>query len=323
MEFWGVEVKPGEIVKCDPGEDKYLHLSQASLGEVKKDKGNENVPIFVKFNDQKLVLGTLSAEKCAQISYDLVFEKEFELSHSSKNVSVYFCGYKTVVADDDEADDFPDGDFDSDEDIQVAQKVNGKTEVKDEQAKPSTGKVSVKADASAAKPKVKIEKARKADKQNAVEDDEDDGDDESEEDEDESEEVSDDDDEDMAGAEDDSDDEDEDANSDEEDEATPKKTESGKKRPAGSASKTPAPEKKAKLVSPVGSQKTGGDGKKGGHAATPHPAKYAGRTPAGSDKSKQQTPKSAGSVRCKSCSKTFNSENALQAHTKAKHGAAK
>eukprot|EP00178_Gracilaria_changii_P001802 TRINITY_DN12521_c0_g1_i1.p1 TRINITY_DN12521_c0_g1~~TRINITY_DN12521_c0_g1_i1.p1 ORF type:complete len:322 (-),score=85.47 TRINITY_DN12521_c0_g1_i1:38-1003(-) len=321
MEFWGVEVKPGEIVKCDPGEDKYLHLSQASLGEVKKDKGNENVPIFVKFNDQKLVLGTLSAEKCAQISYDLVFEKEFELSHSSKNVSVYFCGYKTVVADDDETAGFPDSDFDSDEDMQLGQKVNGKTEVKDEQAKPSTGKVSVRADASAAKPKVKIEEASKAGKPKADEDDDDD--DESEEDEDESEEVSDDDDEDMAGAEDDSDDEDEDASSDGEDEATPQKTESGKKRPAGSASKMPAPEKKAKLVSPVGSQKTGGDGKTGGHTATPHPAKYAGKTPASGDKSKQQTPKSAGSVSCKSCSKTFNSDNALQAHTKAKHGAAK
>ncbi|XP_008779118.1 histone deacetylase HDT2-like [Phoenix dactylifera] len=321
MEFWGVEVKPGETVKCDPGEDKYLHLSQASLGEVKKDKGNENVPIFVKFNDQKLVLGTLSAEKCAQISYDLVFEKEFELCHSSKNTSVYFCGYKTVVADDDETDDFPDSDFDSDEDIQLGQKVNGKTEVKDERTKPSTGKVSVKVDASAAKPKVKIEEANKADKQKADKDDEVDDDDESEEDE--SEDVSDDD-EDMAEAEDESDDVDEDASSDEEDEATPQKVESGKKRPAGSASKTPAPEKKAKLVSPVGSQKTGGDGKKGGgHTATPHPAKYAGKTPATSDKSKQQTPKSAGSVSCKSCSKTFNSENALQAHTKAKHAAAK
>ena len=54
------------------------------------------MPIFVKFNDQKLVLGTLSAEKCSQISYDLVFEKEFELSHGSKNASVYFCGYKSL-----------------------------------------------------------------------------------------------------------------------------------------------------------------------------------------------------------------------------------
>ncbi|XP_008803803.2 histone deacetylase HDT2-like isoform X2 [Phoenix dactylifera] len=301
MEFWGVEVKPGETVKCDPGQDKYLHLSQASLGELKKDKGNENVPIFVKLNDKKLVLGTLSAEKSAQISYDLVFEKEFELSHSSKNTSVFFCGYKTVVADDDEIDDFQDSDSDSEEDVQLGEKVNGKTEVKDEQAKPTTGKAGIaKADPSAAKPKVRIEEHNKADKQKdqkVDEDDEDDEEDESE-DEDESEEGSDDD-EHMAEAEDDSDDE----SSDEEDEATPQKTESGKKRLAGSASKTPAPEKKAKLVSPFGSQKTGGDAKKGGHIATPHPAKHAGKTPAKRDKAKQQSPKSAGSVSCKSCNR--------------------
>ncbi|XP_010909342.1 histone deacetylase HDT2 isoform X2 [Elaeis guineensis] len=321
MEFWGVEVKPGETVECDPGQDKYLHLSQASLGgELKKDKGNENVPIFVKFNDKKLVLGTLSAEKCAQISYDLVFEKEFELSHSSKNASVFFCGYKTIVADDDEIVDFQDSDFDSEEDVPLGQKVNGKTEVKDEQVKPTTGKAGIaKADASAAKPKVRIEEPNKADKQKvqkADEDDEDDEEDESEEDDNESEEGSDDD-EDIAEADDDSDDEDDDESSDEEDAATPQKPESGKKRLVVSASKTPVPGKKAKLVSPVGMQETGG------HTATPHPAKHAGKTPANSDKPKQQSPKSAGLVSCKSCNKMFNSENALQAHSKAKHGTAK
>ncbi|URE35684.1 Histone deacetylase [Musa troglodytarum] len=97
MEFWGVEIKPEEAIKVDPGEDKYLHLSQASLGETKKDKGNENILVYVTFNNQKLVLGTLSADKCAQIQYDLVFEKEFEISHNSKNASVYLCGYKTVA----------------------------------------------------------------------------------------------------------------------------------------------------------------------------------------------------------------------------------
>jgi hypothetical protein len=56
----------------------------------------------VKCDDKKLVVGTLSGDKCAQIQYDLVFEKEFELSHNSKNASVYFCGYKTIVADDPE-----------------------------------------------------------------------------------------------------------------------------------------------------------------------------------------------------------------------------
>lgn len=75
---------------------------QASLGETKKDKGNENILIYVKFNNQKLVLGTLSADKCAQIQYDLVFEKEFEISHNSKNASVYLCGYRTVALGGDE-----------------------------------------------------------------------------------------------------------------------------------------------------------------------------------------------------------------------------
>ncbi|RWW39415.1 hypothetical protein BHE74_00055278, partial [Ensete ventricosum] len=99
--FLGLEVQPGKTVKVDPGENKLLHLSQASLGEV-KDKGNEGVPVFVKFDNKKLVIGTLSADKCAQIQYDLVFEKEFELSHGSKNTSIYFLGYKTVIQEEGE-----------------------------------------------------------------------------------------------------------------------------------------------------------------------------------------------------------------------------
>ncbi|KAJ6853637.1 histone deacetylase HDT2-like [Iris pallida] len=66
---------------------------------------------------------------------------------------------------------------------------------------------------------------------------------------------------------------------------------SGKKRPTESASKTPATEKKAKLISSAG-QKTGGNERKGAHTATPHLAKT-GKTPANSDDSKQQTPKSS------------------------------
>ncbi|ONK78843.1 uncharacterized protein A4U43_C01F140 [Asparagus officinalis] len=118
---------------------------------------------------------------------------------------------------------------------------------------------------------------------------------------------------------DDEDDTDEDESSEEEDEATPKKATTGK-RPAESASKTPVPEKKAKVVTPAKGQKSGGDGKKNVHIATPHPAKQAGKTPGNSDKSKQKSPKSAGSVTCKSCSRTFNSDTALESHTKAKHG---
>ncbi|KAJ4970731.1 hypothetical protein NE237_003830 [Protea cynaroides] len=98
MEFWGVEIKAGESLKVNPGDDMILHLSQASLGEV-KNKGNESVPLYVKIGGQKLVIGTLSPEKCTQITFDLVFEKEFELSHNWKNGSVYFIGYKSVLPD--------------------------------------------------------------------------------------------------------------------------------------------------------------------------------------------------------------------------------
>ena len=54
------------------------------------------------------------------------------------------------------------------------------------------------------------------------------------------------------------------------------------------------------------------DGKKvGGHTATPHPAKKAGKAPAtpATDKSKAQTPKTGGSISCKSCSKYDNNQD--------------
>ncbi|KAK1263061.1 Histone deacetylase HDT1 [Acorus gramineus] len=91
---------------------------------------------------------------------------------------------------------------------------------------------------------------------------------------------------------------DEDSNDEVED--TPKKAQVGKKREVGSSIKTPAPEKKAKLVTPSGGKKR--DVKKGsGHTATPHPSKQAVKTLA-MDKQKQ-VPKSGGSVSCKFCNK--------------------
>uniref|UniRef100_A0A6V7QXK5 Nucleoplasmin-like domain-containing protein n=1 Tax=Ananas comosus var. bracteatus TaxID=296719 RepID=A0A6V7QXK5_ANACO len=98
MESWAVEVKPGETFKCDPQRDNYVYLMQASLGNSKKE-GAENVQIFLKFGDLNLVIGTLSAEKWPQILYNLLFEKKFELSHNSKNASVFFFGQKTLPLD--------------------------------------------------------------------------------------------------------------------------------------------------------------------------------------------------------------------------------
>lgn len=73
-------------------------IMQACLGEVKKDKGSEPVHLFAKVDDKKFVIGILSSEKFPQISFDLVFEKEFELSHNWKNGSVYFTGYRSSIS---------------------------------------------------------------------------------------------------------------------------------------------------------------------------------------------------------------------------------
>ncbi|KAJ6913487.1 hypothetical protein NC651_015874 [Populus alba x Populus x berolinensis] len=282
----GVEVKGGEPLRVESGDGFILHLSQACLGEAKKDKGNETVCLFVNFDDQKLVLGTLSHEKIPQIPFDLVFEKDFELSHNLKN-----------------------GKFNSDgeEDLPVPVD-NGKKEAK--QPKPENE--------NAAKPdskqKVKIVEPNKDGKPKPENDDSSDEEDDSSDDG----ESSDDQAMMMANDEDESS-EDEDDESDEEDDdsddvKTPKKAEVGKKRSAESASKNPLPDKKTKFVTP---QKT--DLKKTGvHIATPHPSKQAAKTPANSQR-KEQAQKSFS---CSSCNRSFGSENALQSHSKAKHSAA-
>ncbi|XP_019458892.1 PREDICTED: histone deacetylase HDT1-like [Lupinus angustifolius] len=292
MEFWGTEVKVGEVVKVDPEEiEAYVHLSQAALGESKKDKANEPVVLHLKVGEQKIVLGTLSRDKIPQTTLEVVLDKEFELSHSSKSSSVFFCGYKALIPDEEDSDE---DDFDSDEDIPLPVKENGKSVIKAEDAKVSEPK---KANAKGGAPakQVKIADPKK-------EDDEEDDDS--------------DDDDDFGSSDDEVDDVDSDSDDEgdsEDDEETPtKKVVPGKKRANDSASKTPVSNKKAKNATP---EKT--DGKKGGHTDTPHPAKKAGKTPKSDGKA--QTPKSAGQFSCGSCQKAFNSEGGLQQHNKAKH----
>ncbi|KAG8374158.1 hypothetical protein BUALT_Bualt11G0101700 [Buddleja alternifolia] len=281
MEFWGVEVKSGEPLKVLPGDGMVLHLSQASLGEVKKEKGNESVCLYVNVDGKKLVLGTLFTDKLPQQQFDLVFDQDFELSHNWKNGTVYFYGYKANESD-------------SEEDIPLTVANNGKPETKPKQEKPAAAEK-----ANAAKGKASDAGKQKVTIVEPTKDDESSDEDLMSEDED-------DDSEDVDG-EDGSDDE-----SDESDEETPKKAEPSKKRPVESAIKTPVPDKKAKVTP----EKT--DGKKGGgHVATPHPAKQAGKTPA--TKPNQQTPKSEGQHSCKSCNRKFGSDKALESHTKAKH----
>jgi nucleophosmin 1 len=243
MEFWGVEVKPGKALKVPVTDEKVIHLSQASLGEFKKDKSNDFVPLYVNINGQKLVLGHLSPENFPSQSFDLVFEKDFELSHNSKNGSVYFTGYTSEIPD--ESEPFYDSEDSGSEDeplLVPAPAENGKPEPK--------AVTAIKATASKPQPK-KDSKAMEVD-EDSDEVDSDDSDDEGDEDG-------------VEGSEDESD----------EDEETPIKVEVSKKRAAESEAKTPISSKKAKAATP---QKT--DRKKSGHTATPHPAKKADKTPA-------------------------------------------
>lgn len=300
MDFWGVEVKAGKPVKVKVDGNETLHISQAALGELKNDKGNELIPLFLHANDQKFVIGTLCTGKIYNISYDLVLAKDFELSHNWKNGSIHFCGYKTFMPEDLD-DSTTDSDSDSGDKFPVAIE-NGEPEPREEKPDP----ISMKAND--AKSKGKIVEPSKNDNLKEDEDSEDDSEDSG------SEEGS------MGvtgedSSEDDDDDSDEDDESSDEEEVTPNKAEHGKKRQAESATKTPVPEKKAKIVTP---HKTG-DSKKGVvHVATPYPGKKSRKAPT-NDNSKQPISKSAAQVVCKSCSKTFNSDSALQSHTKAKH----
>lgn len=68
------------------------------MGET-KNKGTESIILSVKIDDKKFVLGNLSLDKIPQLTCDLVFEKDFELSHTWKHGSIYLCGYQTYAGD--------------------------------------------------------------------------------------------------------------------------------------------------------------------------------------------------------------------------------
>ncbi|MED6161786.1 hypothetical protein PIB30_063992 [Stylosanthes scabra] len=257
MEFWGVEVKPGDSVKINQLEvfNAYIHISQVALGEAgKNEKSNDPVVIYLKVGEQKLVLGTLNRAEIPQIPLDLVLDQEAELSHTCKSASVYFTGYRA------ERDVGGPGEFDSDdfsesdeEEAALNVKDNGKLEIKTEKVKIPELKKDVSGVA-AKKPNVAVPKKDEEDEDS--DEDDDDSDDES-------------DDDDESGSEMDADSDDE---SDDDEETPVKKVDQGRKRPNTPASKTPVPyAKKAKNVTP---EKSGG--KKNAHTPTPHPAKKGG-----------------------------------------------
>ncbi|XP_055834557.1 histone deacetylase HDT2-like isoform X2 [Solanum dulcamara] len=301
MEFWGVEVKAGESLKVKPELFKLIHVSQAAIGEVKDVKEAKHVPLRLTVGENSYVIGTLSAEDRPQLMFDLVFEKEFELSHGWKNGSVFFIGY---TADDPSTDEIDSGDDVFSDEENVLEALNGKHEADVKDVKPDAKKSALVKDeknAKVAEPKKKAESEDDDDSEDDS-DDEDDSEDDSEDvplgmDGPEGMDFSD-------GSEDDSEED------DDSEEETPKKVEQ-KKRPAPSPKVAPGSGKKAKQATP---DKKSGD-KKG--PATPF-AKQNGK-PAfnGNNKPKTQSPKSGGQF---SGNKSNNKNFSGQKNFKGKQG---
>ena len=69
---------------------------QVALGKTAKE--NERHVLMVSTGELKgIILGTLIKNKCDQIQLDLVFEKEFELSHTGSG-SICYSGYGTQAS---------------------------------------------------------------------------------------------------------------------------------------------------------------------------------------------------------------------------------
>ncbi|CAF1791970.1 unnamed protein product [Brassica oleracea] len=303
--FAGVEVKSGSPLRVDAEEEMIVHISLAALGE-KKNGGNEPVRLYMKVGDQKLVIGTLSHDKCPQLCTEIVLERSFELSHSWKDGSVFFSGYRV---DAHESDSYPYRCLTFDNLLMNMLLGLALLSDDDEPAEPAVTKSGVK--------QVNFQlpnddaKAEEDDEEDDSDDDEDDDDSEDEEEEK------------KVTAEVEEDDDDEDSSDDEEDdssdEETPeKKVEEAKKRPAEATTSKTASNKKAKFVTPQKSESK----KPHVHVATPHPSKggkSSGSNGESSKQQQQQTPKSANAFGCSSCNRTFTSEMGLQSHTKAKH----
>lgn len=296
MEFWGVEVKAGESLKVRPDLFKLIHISQAAIGEVKDVKEAKHVPLRLTVGENSYVIGTLSAEDRPQLMFDLVFEKEFELSHGWKNGSVYFIGY---TAEDPSTDEIDSGDDAFSDEENVLEALNGKLEADVKDVKPDP-KISAL---------IKGEKnAKVAEPKKEAESDEDDDDD--------SEDDSDDEDDSSDGPEgmdadgpegmDFSDDsEDDDSEEDDSEDETPKKVEQ-KKRPAPSPKVAPGSGKKAKQATP--------ENKSGGKPFAKQNGKPAAN---GNNKQKTQSPKSGGQF---SGNKSNNKNFSGQKNFKGKQG---
>ncbi|PPD86419.1 hypothetical protein GOBAR_DD16637 [Gossypium barbadense] len=267
----GAEVKSGQNFEVELEDDgnRILHLSQVALGEGtgdnKKEKGKETICLYLKFKNEKFVVGTLSQEKCPQIALDLVLHDKFELFHTWKNGSVYVTGYYV--------DTSQGSDTESEEDLLEPTMNLVKSEP------PASDPTTTK--------QVKIVEPKKDD---------------------------------------DSSDEDEEDSSAEDEESSEEQLKEvvvNDYQYLLHQDKYLLDQARRDLLShlrrPLLPKRRQSGKKAGGHTATPHPSKKAGKTSAAAAQVKQ-TPKSGGSFPCKSCGRSFGSENALQSHSKAKHG---
>jgi hypothetical protein len=75
-----------------------LFLLKVALGE-SKNNVTEPIQLYVTVGSDKLLIGTLSHEKFPQLSTEIVLERNFALSHTWKNGSVFFSGYKVDASD--------------------------------------------------------------------------------------------------------------------------------------------------------------------------------------------------------------------------------
>uniref|UniRef100_A0ACD5WN67 Uncharacterized protein n=1 Tax=Avena sativa TaxID=4498 RepID=A0ACD5WN67_AVESA len=313
LRFWGVVVKPGETLKCDPGEE-YYHISQIAL-EV--GKAEENVEVFVNIDDERIKLGTFSADNDRSVS-DLVFNRKFELLHSSMTSNICFTGYKFKIVE--RSNISAKGGGESDEEVPSLIPLDSNTDVyKNNEATHGANKLTEPrpADAPSSIPKATVEEPTSPGKPKG-------------------------DDKDKTDARNLSDGKD---SENSEDVDYPRK---GEKMPLETPLKTPQG-KKAKIETPTTGNKTGyvhvatpypakqapktndyvhvatpypaKQARKTSdhvHVATPHPAKRARKTPENNDKSTQST----GHI-CGPCNRTFSSPMGLRDHSKAKHGTTK
>ncbi|XP_039852315.1 histone deacetylase HDT2-like isoform X2 [Panicum virgatum] len=282
---WGVLVRPGETVKCNPGE-LYCHISQIALQD---DKGNEDVRVFVKINENRILIGTLSVDKYPQCKIGLVFEEEFELMHTSKNSNISAIGFKFREGKR-KSYSYTSTDEDDDSDEEVPLAIPLYPNADDDKSKETKSGVEKPVATQLCKPNNILEETKdpeklKADVGGTGDDDSDGNAVDSAEGE--------------SGDDEDSSDEDDSESSDEVDGEASKHA-TGKIRPAETPLRTPV-NKKAKIATPSMGNKTGtGSTKRSGyvHVATLYPSsKQVKKIPSIIDNSKRATGYS-----CKSCS---------------------